>query len=218
MYVVCALLSVVKGRIARESKMAEKSRREEYMEATRAALLAQARAAFSAQGFAGASADAISRAARVTRGAFYHHFADKTAIFDAVVVQLEQEAEAEIRAAAADSRGLWAKLQAGVDAYLEICTRADHARIVITEAVPVLGVGRFQEIEEAHVLALLHGNIAALAARGMIDAPDPLLLARAVDAMICAVAKAMCAGGDPAPVRASGRAIIMKTLEGFKVR
>lgn len=197
--------------------MREKSRREEYMEATRAALLAEARTAFATHGFAGASADTISRAARVTRGAFYHHFADKIAIFDAVVVQLEQEAVAEIAAIAGKKRDLWARLDAGIDAYLDICQRPDYARIVVIDAVPVLGNVRFQAIEEAHVLALLQGNIAALKRRGLIEAPDPLLLARAIDAVICRVATLLTDSDDYVRDRKAGKTLIGKMLDGFRV-
>lgn len=77
-----------------------KSRREEYSEATRQALLDAGREAFAAHGYQAAGMEAISRAARVTRGAFYHHFEDKKALFDAVVVAMQREAAAKIEAAA----------------------------------------------------------------------------------------------------------------------
>ena len=72
------------------------SRREEYTEATRQALLSAGRDAFARDGYQAAGIEAISRAARVTRGAFYHHFEDKKALFDAVVVALQAEAAAKI--------------------------------------------------------------------------------------------------------------------------
>src|SRR5438034_34936 len=54
----------------------ERTRREEYTEATRRALLAAGRDAFASEGYQAAGIEAISRAARVTRGAFYQHFED----------------------------------------------------------------------------------------------------------------------------------------------
>ena len=63
----------------------ERSRREEYSDATRQALLEAGRDIFAREGYQAAGIEAISRAARVTRGAFYHHFEDKKALFDAVV-------------------------------------------------------------------------------------------------------------------------------------
>ena len=57
-----------------EESKPERSRREEYTEATRQALLSAGRDIFATEGYQAAGIEAISRAARVTRGAFYHHF------------------------------------------------------------------------------------------------------------------------------------------------
>ena len=46
---------------------------------------------FAAQGFAEVSTDAIVAEAGVTRGALYHQFADKTALFDAVLEAVEAD-------------------------------------------------------------------------------------------------------------------------------
>jgi len=62
-----------------------RSRREDYTEATRQALLESAAEAFVDRGFADASLDEIARAARLTKGALYHHFAGKQ---EALLVEL----------------------------------------------------------------------------------------------------------------------------------
>lgn len=54
-----------------------KSRQQENAEATREALLESALSAFIEHGYGGVSIDAIAREARVTKGAFYHHFGSK---------------------------------------------------------------------------------------------------------------------------------------------
>src|SRR5258708_314845 len=60
-----------------------KSRREMYSEATRAALLDEATTLFAARGYASTSLEDIASASQVTRGAVYHHFASKRALFEA---------------------------------------------------------------------------------------------------------------------------------------
>ena len=65
--------------------MHRKSRKEEYAEATRAALVEVARAEFAERGYADVSIEQIVQGARVTRGALYHHFEDKRALFRAVL-------------------------------------------------------------------------------------------------------------------------------------
>src|SRR5688572_2283235 len=52
---------------------------------TRAALVQAARAAFATNGFTATSTPRIAEDAGVSRGALYHHFADKAELFRAVV-------------------------------------------------------------------------------------------------------------------------------------
>src|SRR5712672_2002357 len=105
MYVICPALSPVNRYLAcMQTPEPERSRRDEYTEATRQALLKAGRDIFAKEGYQAAGIEAISRAARVTRGAFYHHFADKQALFDAVVVAMQAEAAARIQARAKAER------------------------------------------------------------------------------------------------------------------
>src|ERR1700756_2750307 len=128
----------------------ERSRREEYSEATREALLAAGRDIFAKEGYQAAGIEAISRSARVTRGAFYHHFEDKKALFDAVVVTLQADAVSRINERSRTHRKIWDRLFAGIDPYLDVCIEPAYGRIVVQEAPAVLGSGRFQEIEETY--------------------------------------------------------------------
>src|SRR5439155_15172910 len=65
---------------------------------TRAALVTAARELFATRGYQAVPADEIVRAAGVTRGALYHHYADKQELFRAVVEDLEREITAEVAA------------------------------------------------------------------------------------------------------------------------
>ena len=62
-----------------------RSRRELYSEATRAALLDEATRLFAQRGYAGTSLEDVAAASQVTRGAVYHHFDGKQALFEAVL-------------------------------------------------------------------------------------------------------------------------------------
>ena len=194
----------------------ERTRREEYTEATRQALLAAGRDAFASEGYQAAGIEAISRAARVTRGAFYHHFEDKKALFDAVVVAMQREAAARIEAAARGERKIWDRLSAGIDAYLDACEEPDYARIVIQEAQAVLGEPRYREIEETYPTALLIATLRALKRDGELNADDVDLLSRMIDAMICKIGLLLPHADDSRKLRRNGQKIVAAVLETFR--
>lgn len=193
-----------------------RSRRDEYTEATRQALLAAGRQAFASEGYQAAGIEAISRAARVTRGAFYHHFDDKKALFDAVVVVMQAEAAAKIEARARTKRKVWDRLTEGIDAFLDACLEPAYGRIVVQEAPVVLGNARYREIEETYTMALLTATLAALKRQGELDFEDIELLSRMVDAMICEVGLTLPAAENPKKLRARAHKIIDSLLGSLR--
>ena len=72
------------------------SRRQEYSASTRRALVDVATELFTEQGYAGTSLDEIVAGARVTKGALYHHFSGKQALFESVFEKVEERAARDI--------------------------------------------------------------------------------------------------------------------------
>jgi len=68
-----------------------RTRRDEHVADTRQALVDAARTLFTEQGYAATGTEEIVAAARVTRGALYHHFHDKSDLFHAVMEQIARE-------------------------------------------------------------------------------------------------------------------------------
>lgn len=83
--------------------MAATSLRAEHVEATRRALIKAARKLFAAQGYANVTTEQVVRAARVTRGALYHHFKDKRELFVAVADEVSREVAGKVGQAALDA-------------------------------------------------------------------------------------------------------------------
>lgn len=199
-----------------KSNKPERSRREEYTEATRHALLSAGRDIFTTEGYQAAGIETISRAARVTRGAFYHHFEDKKALFDAVVVAMQAETTARIEEKSRSQRKIWDRMNVGIEAYLDACLEPAYGRIVIQEAPAVLGNKRFREIEEAYPMALLTASLNALKRDGELEFEDIDLLGRMVDAMICKIALLLPEADHPKKLRERGQRIIGSLLGVFR--
>jgi AcrR family transcriptional regulator len=70
-----------------------RSGRLDYSESTRQALVDSAVELFTRNGYAGTSLDAIAGRARVTKGALYHHFSGKQALFEAVMEGMRRQAK-----------------------------------------------------------------------------------------------------------------------------
>jgi AcrR family transcriptional regulator len=144
-----------------------KSRREMYSEATRAALLEAATSLFAVRGYPGTSLEDVATAARVTRGAVYHHFASKQALFEAVLEEQEQRADAEITAAAS-AADPWEAANQALDAYLSKCCDPVYGRLTWLEGPAALGWHRWRELEKKHAFGLVAGFVDALMEAGYL--------------------------------------------------
>ena len=149
-----------------------KSRRELYSEATRAALLETATAMFAERGFARTSLDDIAVATQVTRGAVYHHFESKQAVFEAVFDALEQRMIERVATAAVGQQDAWRAAMAGLDEFLDLCCEGTYGRLCWLEGPIALGWARWMEYEEKYAYALIDGFLQAAREAGVL-APVP---------------------------------------------
>ena len=135
------------------------SRQAERSESTRARLVAAASELFAERGYGDVGTEEIVRRAEVTRGALYHHFADKRDLFRAVHETIEAELAEEIgdRIAAEAEAGTDARevLAIGARAFLDACERPEIARIALVESPAVLGWVEWREIDERYGLGLV---------------------------------------------------------------
>jgi AcrR family transcriptional regulator len=118
--------------------MAVKPLRVRQAEATRALLIDVARQSFTERGFAATSIDDIIQQAGVARGALYHHFSGKEALFRAVYESVEGEVMTSVMEAAASETTPWEAVRAGLSAFLDACLEPSFRRIVVLDSVSVL--------------------------------------------------------------------------------
>lgn len=180
-----------------EAGVAEHRRsQKDRSQAMRAMLIGTGRKLFVAQGFAATGTPEIVAAAGVTRGALYHHFADKEALFEAVI-RAEALAVADaVRAVDYAGQAPVAALSRGGEAFLAAMRVPGRARLMLTEAPAVLGPARLAEIDrDTGGRTLVEG----LAAAGVADAALAALLSAAYDRAALAIDQ----GAPEAPWRAA---------------
>lgn len=125
-----------------------RGKRARYSEATKRTLVDVAQELFTTQGFAATSLDAIVAGAEVTKGAVYHHFSGKQALFEAVFDRLERAASVTIREALEAQRDPWQRALAGLRAFLDVVEQPGYRRVVVLDAPAILGTDRSREREQ----------------------------------------------------------------------
>jgi AcrR family transcriptional regulator len=143
--------------------------------ATREALTTAARRLWGERGFAEVGTPEIAREAGVTRGAMYHQFADKTALFVAVIEDVEQRVMDELAAGVAAARPTTpaAALRAALDQWLTICVDPEVRQLVLLDAPSVLGWARFRELTQDYSLGMTEQLLRAAMDAGQL-APQPV--------------------------------------------
>ncbi|PBC10480.1 TetR/AcrR family transcriptional regulator [Mesorhizobium sp. WSM3859] len=167
-------------------------------EATRADLIRAARKLFTEKSYAETGTPEIVAEAGVTRGALYHHFADKQALFAAVVEQEAAAVAVEIDEASPPSLSARDALIAGSDAYLEAMRAPGRTRLLLRDGPAVLGRKAMDEIDNRYGnRSLREGLVAAMRAQAMTRLPAEALtalLAAAFDRAALAIEAGASAG------------------------
>ena len=158
--------------------------------ATQTALLTAARALFADHGYAATGTPDIVAAAGVTRGALYHHFADKIDLFRAVI-----EAEhAALAAAIADATvapvDAIASLIDGGAAYLAAMNAPGRRRLLLVEAPAVLGQAEARAMDARYARASLADGVRVAQAAGALPALPEAVLTDLLDALFDRAAEA----------------------------
>lgn len=137
---------------------------------TRAALVDAARRLFAEKGYAATGREEIVDAAGVTRGALYHHFANKEDVFRAVYEQLEKEIVEAVAIAALTTKDPLEQLRRGSQAYLDVALDDPAVqRVVLIDAPSVLGWEARREIAEQYGLGMIREALRAVMEAGVVE-------------------------------------------------
>jgi len=158
--------------------------------ATRARVLDAAEALFAARGYEATSTDAILESAAISRGALYHHFATKQAVFEAVFQRVSDAAiERAMRGAPHSDSPLETLVQVCLR-WLREVRKPAVASIVIEQGPQVLGGKRARDLEARTSLRLMARSIERAESEGEVEVESPELTARFLNAVLAEAALA----------------------------
>ncbi|MCM3924507.1 TetR/AcrR family transcriptional regulator [Frankia sp. AiPs1] len=188
----------------------------ERAEATRAALVTAARRLFVEKGYFDTSTEELVAAAGVgTRGALYHHFADKKALFLAVFEQVEEDLLAA--AGPAGSGDALARLRHGLLGFLDASLQPEVQRILLVDGPAVLGWRDWRAIEERYGLGAIHALLDLAVTEGTLPAQPLDVLAHILLAAIDEAALFIAGADDPAAARDQAVGAVDRLLAGLTI-
>ena len=188
---------------------------------TRGSLVAAARTLFGERGYAATSVEEIVRLAGVTKGALYHHFADKDDLFRAVVEDVKGEVTGIVGAAfmeAATEPDALDTVTRGCLAFIDAYRDPAVQRITILDARAVLDGTTRRELDARYEVAVIRGALRRAVRLGVID-PQPLGPLAHVIAGALGEACALLAEADDEPaLRDEVHTVVARLLEGLRPR
>jgi AcrR family transcriptional regulator len=155
-------------------------KQEERRAATRAAVLDSARQLFGRDGYGATSIDDIAAKAGVAKGAVYHHFPTKAAVFEAVLEAVSGDIMLQVVQATAGMTDFWDALETGNRAFFAACADKEMSRILLHDGPSVLGWAQWREIDQRNFGGLSRQAFAVGIEQGLIAAHDPDKLSRIV--------------------------------------
>jgi AcrR family transcriptional regulator len=153
-------------------------------EATREALIVAARRLFVQKGYFDTGTEEIVAAAGVgTRGALYHHFADKRALFREVFERVEQDllANAAKGKVATDA---YSRLRNGLLGFLDASVTPEVQRIMLIDGPAVLGWQEWRDLEEQYGLGSIQELLSLAVKEGTIAKQPIAVLAHVLLAAV----------------------------------
>jgi AcrR family transcriptional regulator len=189
--------------------------RSRHAEATRRAVLAAARSLFGRKGYAQTSVDEIADAARVTKGAVYHHFAGKEALFRAVYAEVEAEAQARAMGAGDPEGPPVEQIVAKMSAYLDAALDEEIRRITLIDGPVIVGHEPDGTPDQQASYVALRSFLATAMACGQIIDLDPDLLTDLVGGLAWVAGLLIARASDPDVTRAALGRVLDAMLRGL---
>ena len=188
--------------------------RSEMIAETRAKLIAAGRTAFAERGYADASMDDFTSAAGLTRGALYHHFGDKTGLFQAVVAQIDAEMTVRLKERVARAATPWESFVEEGIGYIEMALEPEIQRIMLRDGPAVMGDPASWPTANGCIMAMKQ-SLELLLAQDVIRPVDAEATARMITGASCYAAQWIANAEDPVAISQRATAAYRTLLEGL---
>lgn len=161
--------------------------------ATREQLIAVATRLFAEHGYEDTSIEDVLAEAGVSRGALYHHFAGKDALFGAVVESVEAQVMATLMTAIEDTPDAFERLRTVSLAWIGMAVDPVVQRVLLRDAPSVLGLERWRDPDQQQAVAAMRAILTELASEGRLASelvgPFSSMILGALDEMAFVVAR-----------------------------
>jgi AcrR family transcriptional regulator len=190
---------------------------EERSAATRDALISAARKLWGLRGYAEVGTPEIATVAGVTRGAMYHQFADKAALFREVVEVVEQDVMLRMATMVASSGGTSPAdaLRAAVDAWLDVSADPEVRQLILLDAPSVLGWAAFRDVAQRYSLGMTEQMLTEAIKAGQLARQPVRPLAHVLIGALDEAAMAIATADDPKRARRETRQVLYRLIDAM---
>ena len=191
---------------------------EERSAATRDALISAARRLWGQRGYAEVGTPEIVTAAGVTRGAMYHQFADKAALFSEVVEVVEQDVMARMATIVASSGGTSPAdaIRAAVDAWLEVSGDPEVRQLILLDAPSVLGWAGFRDVAQRYSLGMTEQLLGEAIKAGQLARQPVRSLAHVLIGALDEAAMVIATADDPKRARRETAQVLHRLIDAIQ--
>jgi AcrR family transcriptional regulator len=186
-------------------------------EGARDALLEAARALFVERDYAEVSTEEILERCGVSRGALYHHFASKRALFEAVFEASERRIVGLVAERAAGARTPFEALLESTRAYLYLCeTDEELRRIGLLQSRAVLGWEGWRLAAAGLGIGASLAVVSAAIEAGELSPRDPETTAMVLLGAMIEAAMLIVVASDRRTARERSEVVVVDLLEGLR--
>ena len=184
--------------------------------ATRGQLIEVAAGLFAERGYEGTSIEAVLAAAGVSRGALYHHFANKEALFRAVITVLTERITVELTEVVSGCTDPVDAVRTAALAWIDLAGDPVIQRVMLVDAPSVLGWEQWRAMDAGRTVGTMRAMLQAVSDAGRLPAEfvepfAPMILA-ALDEAVMLVARAPDSGAALAEGRQAVEEFLARLL------